>query len=531
MTIAAAALVLMIFTVGYNWRVVDSIQRRLHAICASYQFCELPITLKRIKTPFPAISVEANGSILERIHVFNVALDRIRRNELESISRHRVQATDDWTLSPAGEIKTLHEWKDDFLEVLGDYYPRVKTVILPWIGRRLDWSSLNDSSNLLTREYYRSTATDPLCNWIETPGTVNYAYDMITNWTCNRYANRTMNPVSITPLDLNAKPPYKDYYFPSSFPPHFHRETPFAVFRLHVIRHGIVNRVGDVFSRNLKIVPYGCFPILELNLPPAVEAIPLYKEVFVIAQHHGDETYHRISEVMPCIAVNVEFLLRNPSIKIFCLENQGLLVELLGVLGIDRHRIVTGWSRAEIVYLPRSSMCCMQSFFEPQILSLLFRDYTKRHLTPTVRLNRDRVVVIRRSHYRRFKDQDEIERSVEAAARSFNLSFTVFKDNPPPSLNETMVMFNTAVVVIGPHGAGLANVVFSEPGTFVIEGVCNLPHANLFFQRNSLVLGHRWHGVPAKDGCTHGVFGVVNIEPSLLKSVLLEYLNLIYPSS
>ncbi len=35
-----------------------------------------------------------------------------------------------------------------------------------------------------------------------------------------------------------------------------------------------------------------------------------------------------------------------------------------------------------------------------------------------------------------------------------------------------MDIFNRALAVIGPHGAGLSNLLFSEPGTLVLEGLC-----------------------------------------------------------
>ena len=63
-----------------------------------------------------------------------------------------------------------------------------------------------------------------------------------------------------------------------------------------------------------------------------------------------------------------------------------------------------------------------------------------------------------------------------------------------------MTLFHSAVVVVAPHGAGLSNVLFSRPGTFVVEGVCNVPHVNLCFQRLTHVLGHHWHGVTSRGG-------------------------------
>ena len=77
----------------------------------------------------------------------------------------------------------------------------------------------------------------------------------------------------------------------------------------------------------------------------------------------------------------------------------------------------------------------------------------------------------------------------------------MFIDNPVPSLKDTMRMFHSAVMVVGPHRAGLSNVFFSQPGTYVVEGVCNLPHVNLCFHRLAHVLGHHWHGIPSRGGC------------------------------
>ena len=119
------------------------------------------------------------------------------------------------------------------------------------------------------------------------------------------------------------------------------------------------------------------------------------------------------------------------------------------------------------------------------------------------------------------------------AAKEYNLSYEVFKDNPPPSFVDMMRMFNAAVMVVAPHGAGLAKLVFSEPGTFVVEGVCNRPHTNLFFQRTAQVLGHRWHGIPSSGGCSRpngvgGIFDVVTIEPSIINDTMRTYLDLWY---
>ena len=85
-----------------------------------------------------------------------------------------------------------------------------------------------------------------------------------------------------------------------------------------------------------------------------------------------------------------------------------------------------------------------------------------------------------------------------------------------------MRLFRSAVMIVAPHGAGLSNMVFSEPGTVVIEGVCNRPHVNLCFHREAYVLGHHWHGIPSRGGCEE----VVDVSATEVENVVRKYLSL-----
>ena len=49
--------------------------------------------------------------------------------------------------------------------------------------------------------------------------------------------------------------------------------------------------------------------------------------------------------------------------------------------------------------------------------------------------------------------------------------------------------------MVSPHGAGLSNLVYSEPGTFVIKCVCHLHELNLWFLNFMHELGHHYHAV------------------------------------
>ena len=83
------------------------------------------------------------------------------------------------------------------------------------------------------------------------------------------------------------------------------------------------------------------------------------------------------------------------------------------------------------------------------------------------------------------------------------LKVEVYPDNPVPGLKETLAMLNRAFIVIAPHGAGEANLLFSEPGTVMIEGLCKsgMARAILCYRNLAQVLGHRYYGILSRQSC------------------------------
>jgi capsular polysaccharide biosynthesis protein len=133
------------------------------------------------------------------------------------------------------------------------------------------------------------------------------------------------------------------------------------------------------------------------------------------------------------------------------------------------------------------------------MLAFLYRQYIANNLSPA-RL-RKRLIFVQRTKLRKFLQQRAVEAAMKRVAKEYQLTYTLFDENILVSFLNTMALFNEAVMIVGPHGAGMLNMIFSEPGTFVVEGVCNIPHLNLCFQRLAHVLGHRYHGIASSEGC------------------------------
>ena len=91
-------------------------------------------------------------------------------------------------------------------------------------------------------------------------------------------------------------------------------------------------------------------------------------------------------------------------------------------------------------------------------------------------LPRNVVILIKRSSRRFFGYHDDILAMLKKYTDRLGLILWVFRDDPLPSLDQTREMFYRALIVVAPHGAGQTNMLFSQPTTILIEGLC--PHKN-----------------------------------------------------
>jgi len=249
-----------------------------------------------------------------------------------------------------------------------------------------------------------------------------------------------------------------------------------------------------------------------------IEQIPLFDELFVITLRWGYGYFHQVVEVLPRTAAYLRFLKENPQIRILVPQGSKVrLANLLRMIGLSSKRLVTGHSRARIVYQPRST-CGSANVPEIQMLSRLYRNYIERNLSPQPR---NKLVLIRRSRLRRFTKQREIQNVLKLAAKDFNLTYALFPDNPTPRLRNAMKMFYSAVIIVAPMGAAESNMLFAQPGTYVVEGFCNPPLVNLCYQRLAFVLGHHWHGIMSRRGCG----GVIDVTATSVDDAVRSYLS------
>jgi capsular polysaccharide biosynthesis protein len=87
------------------------------------------------------------------------------------------------------------------------------------------------------------------------------------------------------------------------------------------------------------------------------------------------------------------------------------------------------------------------------------------------------------------------------------------------SMEDQILLFQSAEFVIGPHGAGLANLLFCEPGTKVIEFMPAVEFRPFFWLiSEKLELVHGVQFCPTAEG--HGFQGALDVDVSKLRTLI-----------
>jgi len=459
-----------------------------HVVCVPTVTVQLSSKQQRQK--YNVVVVQSTGNFKDRVTAFNTFLSFARLQELKKQNTA-------WQGPTSGKVNLTFRVRGDYLPKLSKH-KQVSTIVLPWINFTLACRSVQDTSNMLISTYYQGSANKQLCSIIERSEErrAKRDYFEVTSKKCCKI-NDTLRPLSEPYFYKKENTSYYLLNKNNLCPTHVYTVTTFPfVFFVHILRNAFITSWGTVVVESFQLALFGCIRKTMTSIPSNLKAFPLYDEAFVISQYWGGEVFHRMVEVVPRLSLYVQFLKANTKIRIMAPDRSNRLAQLLEIIGLQKSRLVSGMVRAKIVYLPRATPCGGPNVQESQMMSQIYRDYVKRTFPPQPR---NKMVLIRRTKGRGFKQHKEIEKLMMHAAVNYNLTYTLFRDNPVPSLNDTMVMFHSAAIIVAPHGAGLSNMLFSQPGTYIIEGVCNPP--TLCFYRLARVLGHHWHGVMGKGSC------------------------------
>lgn len=454
--------------------------------------------------------VRARGDYLTRLAVYNQQLAKLRTSVVNKTSIGSDGRPSLTILHQCGRRRGFTYLSQTSRN------PSVTTVALALDRSHADgqiWHSDQDTANLLIQEYHPWTASEPLCSWLtsNTTDIKHYAWGAMFRKQCVTDLNVGLGSTKLEPMYLNARRTGgpQSGIWPKTLggflKPEYYFTLVNYVHYIQVVEHGMVDIIGDVYTRDMKLVQFSCScaapASVLVNRKPFKESLfTLFEEVFVISQKYNHVLYHSTIEDLPRAIPYLEFLLNNPRIKIHVSSKRNKVwLAMFDLLGIKGDRFTWGMIRAKVVYLPQFTPCGLN---QVQALQLT-RELLHRKLDQLYpRDPRKTILLIKRSGGRRFLHHDAIVKGLSAIANNSDLAVEVLHDKHLPSMHGIFRMFRRAVVVVGPHGAGLLNLVFSHPGTLVVEGVCHGGSMVLYYLWEAHTLGQHWHGIPGlTDNC------------------------------
>lgn len=264
-------------------------------------------------------------------------------------------------------------------------------------------------------------------------------------------------------------------------------ETRMVVAYVNVMRNAYVNRFGDAHVNNVKLIPVRCEPEFKVEAnyifyPNYLSKVPVYHEVLSVATFWGDGYYHAMVEEMARLAPYVPFLRANQGIKVHVQSRMSFVLEILELLGIGSDRVIDGPIRARSLYVPNGLRCDAPNAFNVLLLRHLLLKYTgrdrdlstsKNHPPRHLKTNASKyLILIKRTKKRKFNHHEKIRDALRRVATRRSHGVEVFSDEALPPLVEAARLFRDASLVVAPHGAGLTNMLFSTPGTTVVEALC-----------------------------------------------------------
>lgn len=190
----------------------------------------------------------------------------------------------------------------------------------------------------------------------------------------------------------------------------------------------------------------------EVRFPYPVKRTSGYGRPVLDVQYRWcTEYFHFLTEVLP----NVLFLYTMyPDAPITCGVSKFTipLFRWFGVFGDVLPKLPSSVLRVEAPFVECGN---------PSKLKLdMLRNIVKQKVT----FEKTHGILIRRQTTRKIVNDEEVFQSLKT--RFPRLTWVVFDDMTIP---ETAELFSKAAVIVGPHGAGMTNMIFSDSGIHVIE--------------------------------------------------------------
>lgn len=304
---------------------------------------------------------------------------------------------------------------------------------------------------------------------------------------------------------------------------------------------GVVHTQCDVYLGSHHVHEH--VPMIR---PSRVEELP--PSTYMLLTYKLTNYYHWMVEMVPRLLVLEQRVLsRDPNYRLY-VPNVPLVFEFLDMMGIPRDRIdtyegddvATRYHAANLTYVEyevhqqaykRHDMYASM-YGPPELLRQAKQrfggsDVPGGDCTKIVYVSREDGYEKNRIVLEEHRVTDRLRRTVA----SFNAATGTQLELVPlvignMSIADQIDLFKQTIAVIGPHGAGLTNMLWMAPGSVVVEFPIRPSYANCFHYL-SRVLGHRYWVVPEMHACYYGSYETTEARldriDKTLHTALLDY--------
>ena len=298
---------------------------------------------------------------------------------------------------------------------------------------------------------------------------------------------------------------------------------------IHVLNNAVVDRYGFLRTENVDVFLYPCHLRTASTITVDQTTTPHYEEVYVISVNYP-VFFHATIESIPRLIPHLDFLKRNPQIKIHA-HLQGdaktAIRSCFTMLGLEHSRLVSGLISATVVYLPNAGGCINSLQPNVQAFANLAEKYARNVLGQPFG-QRKYIVLLQRAKTRQLHQIADITAILLAQAHTYGLELHLYSDLTDPALDEMLLYFQNSVLIVGAHGGGLANMIWTPPGGCVIEIMCKYGIGPRFiFNKLAVVMGHHYHGILATSGSSYDL----RIDLRRFEATVTEMLNLYFTKS
>ena len=277
-----------------------------------------------------------------------------------------------------------------------------------------------------------------------------------------------------------------------------HRQTNDILTSLTIVKNAVVLSEGQIRTMNNDVIEmFHCVHIQNDVFTPLddLDLLHLAKcrdEVFSIADNWSLNYYHSAVDEMTRLAPFVPFLKQRPDIVIHIGPNRNIrpiMVRYRKLFGLN-HDFTWGVVKARVIYKPQTNLCFSPTLTNLQLTNAYAHNYIRHSLERDA--SWQPIILLLRRRYRRLVNEQQVLAALYELGRHTDRQVVVFDELASPSFNTTLELFYRADVIVGAHGAAMANVLFSRPGTTLIEIHCKGRQTHLCFRMMALRLGLRY---------------------------------------